>query len=623
MLPNDAVLRNIAQTWRAGQRDDARSALDAELVRHPDDAALLGLAGLLACEAGDTAAGAVYLRRALAIDPTDPATRINLLTALISLDLIEEAAAVGRGADTANPKVARLMGYVAQQQGRHDDAVRLYSAAVAAMPGDARTWNNLGNARDATNDLIGAMAAFREASRLQPTDPAPRVNAAKALAKAGHHGDRLRWMRAAVADIPADRDIQVESGLAEATERHFDAAEAAFRRAIELDPAHPEAYLELGLLLENLNRIDDLDALVTAAHQRGVEPRQIALIAAWLARRRGQWQLAAERARDIDEAILPLRRHHLLADIADRMGDAATAFAEFEAMNVHAQATAPAVTAPTYREQIAGQTVLLAREGVAAIGPAATERTRRAPAFIIGFPRSGTTLLDTLLMNDARFHVMEELPILPIVEEDARRHAGGELVADANAMRRLYFDTLDDIAPAPSGTQVIDKHPLHMGRIPLLHRVFPEARVVMVERHPCDVVLSCFMANFQLNHAMRHFTSLSEAASLYDTIFSDFERAIDLLPIKLHRIRYEDMVDDLEGQLRPLMEFLGVSWNPAVLDNQASAAGRGHIRTASYSQVTEPIYRRAAGRWERYRPQMDSVLPLLAPWCERMGYRLD
>jgi hypothetical protein len=92
--------------------------------------------------------------------------------------------------------------------------------------------------------------------------------------------------------------------------------------------------------------------------------------------------------------------------------------------------------------------------------------------------------------------------------------------------------------------------------------------------------------------------------------------------LKVHRVRYERMVEDLEGEMRPLLDFLGLEWSADVLDNRASAAKRDHIRTASYSQVTEPIYRRAAGRWERYRDRMAPALPILAPWAERLGYRL-
>jgi hypothetical protein len=130
------------------------------------------------------------------------------------------------------------------------------------------------------------------------------------------------------------------------------------------------------------------------------------------------------------------------------------------------------------------------------------------------------------------------------------------------------------------------------------------------------------MANFQLNQAMREFTTLEGAARTYGAVFDHWTRAESLLPLQVHRIRYERMVNDLEGEMRPLLGFLGLDWDPKVLDNRAAAAKRDHIRTASYSQVTEPIYRRSAGRWERYRRQMEPVLPILAPWAERMGYEI-
>jgi hypothetical protein len=159
-----------------------------------------------------------------------------------------------------------------------------------------------------------------------------------------------------------------------------------------------------------------------------------------------------------------------------------------------------------------------------------------------------------------------------------------------------------------------------MARMPLIHRLFPDAKVILVERHPCDVVLSCFMSNFTLNRAMRQFVTLEGAARLYDTVFDAWSRAVELLPISHHAIRYERMVEDTEGEMRRLLDYLEIEWTPSVLDNQAAAARRSHISTASYSQVTEPIYRRASGRWERYREQLAPVLPILTPWAARMGY---
>jgi tetratricopeptide (TPR) repeat protein len=385
------------------------------------------------------------------------------------------------------------------------------------------------------------------------------------------------------------------------------------------------AYVELGLLLENLNRVDDLAALVAELEGAGIEEPELNFIKAWSLRRQGRLAKAMELARAVPPSIDRMRRAQLIAELADRLGDEEAAFAAFSEMNEAAVEQTHQSEEADFREEVARDTALLTPARVAAWSPVQPDRIPPSPIFIVGFPRSGTTLLDTLLMNIGSLHVMEELPVM---RQSEIALGGADRLAtlstqEANALRERYFEVLQDISPPQSSQQtIIDKYPLHMARMPLIHRLFPDAKIVLVERHPCDVALSCFMANFTLNRAMRHFVTLEGAARLYDTAFEAWTRATDLLPIEVHAIRYERMVQNLEGEMHRLLDFLQIPWDPAVLDNQGAAAKRTHITTASYSQVTEPLYRRASGRWERYRKQMEPVLPILAPWAERMGYPL-
>ena len=208
-----------------------------------------------------------------------------------------------------------------------------------------------------------------------------------------------------------------------------------------------------------------------------------------------------------------------------------------------------------------------------------------APIFIVGFPRSGTTLLDTLLMNMPDLHVLEEMPVLREVEAaiagDDRPRRSWTRRRRRGCARTISRRSTRSSPPAP-GQIVVDKHPLHMARMPLVHRLFPDARIIFVERHPCDAVLSCFMANFKLNHAMRSFTDLEEAARTYDAVFDAWTRAEALLPLNVHRVRYERMVEDLEGEMRPLLDFLGLPWDEEVLDNRAA---RGDARPCPHRQL--------------------------------------
>jgi len=606
---------------RRGDRAGARAAVETALAGEPDAPALLAFAGLLAAQSGDPGGAVPHFRRAMALDPDDLSMRSNLATALIATGALDEAGSVcadGRG----DPKLMRLGAYVHQASGRLAAAAAAYEAVVAAFPADFESWNNLGNVRGALGDADGAIAAFQRAIVLRPDIVEMVINLSEVLSAADRQEERLAVMREAARVSPDNAVVQNELGLAAASVRDFETAEAAYRAAIRLDPHSVSAWLELGLLLENLNRVDDLAALVGEAEATGLTGAELGFVKAWALRRQGRFEEALPLAEATPSTINPVRRAQLLAELYDRLAQPERAFPAFEAMNQAALAAKPAPAGPTYRERIAAAAAVVTPERVAAWSAFEVVPEPPSPIFIVGFPRSGTTLLDTLLMNIADFHVLEELPVISDVEvamaadSDLGRMSAGE----AKAMRAYYFERLARHSSPSPGKILVDKHPLHMARMPLIHRIFPDARVIFVERHPCDAVLSCFMANFQPNHAMRSFTNLLEAARTYDVVFDAWTRAETLLPIRAHRVRYERMVEDLEGEMRSLLGFLGRDWDPAVLDNQAAAAGRGHVRTASYSQVSEPIYRRAAGRWERYRAQMAPVLPILAPWAQKMGY---
>ena len=615
---------NLVPALAALQRGDpagARRAIDAALAAEPDALHLLAFGGLIATQSGDPAAAIVYQRRALALAPDDLPTRINLATALLATGALDEAGEVCSGGGD-EPRLLRIAGYVHQQRGRLDAAAAAYAQVVAAFPDDFETWNNLGNVRLAQGDPGGAVDAFQAALDLRPDVIPLFLNVSEALAQLERNEARQRVMRQAAALAPDDAAVLTELGLAESAMLAHAEAEAAWRGALRSDPRHLSAYLELGLLLENFNRIDELTQLLGQAEASGVAETELGFLQAWSLRRQGRFAEAQPVAEAIPATINPVRRARLLAEIADRLGEPERAFAGFAEMNEASLATRARPPGPSYRDLVERSAAQLTPEWRASWRKIDIVLEPPSPIFLVGFPRSGTTLLDTLLMNMPALHILEELPVLSQVDlalgDEARL---ADLDADeANRLRRLYYETLAGVSPPPAGATIVDKHPLRMARMPIVNRLFPDARIILVERHPCDVVLSCFMANFQLNQAMRSFTDLEEAARTYDAVFAAWTRAEAALPMRVHRVRYERMVEDPGAELRPLLAFLGLDWDEKVLDNQAAAASRGLVRTASYAQVTEPIYQRAAGRWERYRAQLAPVLPILAPWAERMGY---
>ncbi|HYN46593.1 MAG TPA: tetratricopeptide repeat protein, partial [Allosphingosinicella sp.] len=429
---------------RRGDRAGARAAIEKALAAEPDAPALLAFAGLLAAQSGDAAAAIPYFRRALAAAPADIAMRINLATALVATGALDEAGAVCAGGG-ADPKLLRLAAYVHQQSGRLDEAAAAYERVIAAFPDDFESWNNLGNARAALGDTGGAVAAFQQAIALRPDLVEMVINLSNVLGDADQVEMRQAVMREAARIGPDNANVQVELGLAEAAASDFEAAERAYREAIRRRPEFIAAYVELGLLLETQNRVEDLAALVDEAEERGLNGAEIGFLRGWTLRRQGRFAEALPLAEATPPSISPVRRAQLLAEVHDRLGHSERAFAAFAEMNRAALAGQSDADGSGYRNEVAARAALLTPERIAAWTAIEVDPTPPAPIFIVGFPRSGTTLLDTLLMNLPDLHVLEEMPVLDEVE----RALGGEerlaalSSAEANSLRLLYFEALE------------------------------------------------------------------------------------------------------------------------------------------------------------------------------------
>lgn len=616
MTPPPALLEAM-QAMRRGDMQGALDTVEAALPTAADRVPHLALAGHAALHLGLTERAIAYLDELLALRPDDRATRANLANALLSTGESGRAMALVEGAPEAS--LARIEGYIHQQEGRSEAAAAAYRRAIAADPNDLSSWNNLGNILAESGDIEGAIAAFERAITLAPADLPIYLNLAELLRVAQRHEARLKTLLDAGAFAPDDPKLLTETGMAHAALDDLDSAIASLERALEVAPDFGEAQLELGMIYESLNRVDDLAALI-ARTDKDSAPPEFAFLLAWQARREERFDDAQALAARIPETIHPLRRLHLIGGIADRCDDPDAAFAAFEGMNQAALAEATPLSGPSFREQVEADVAAWNEEwaaGWTAFEPAAAPS--RDPIFLVGFPRSGTTLLDTMLMGLDDLSVIEERPMAARTKALVEGDLAALTPAHIDELRSAYFDFAREYG-WDGKRWLVDKHPLNMTRAPLLHRLFPQARFIFAERHPYDAVLSCFMANFQMNFAMRSFTSLGEAARTYDAAFTAWHRATSLFPVDTHAVRYERLVVDPAGELAPLVDWLGLAWDDALLDHTQVARNRGRVRTASYSQIGEPLYTRAAERWRRYADHLAPVMPILRPWAERMGY---
>jgi hypothetical protein len=269
---------------------------------------------------------------------------------------------------------------------------------------------------------------------------------------------------------------------------------------------------------------------------------------------------------------------------------------------------------------------LAARRGLDGWSPFDIDRPQPDPVFLVGFPRSGTTLLNQILDSNSHVQTIEEKPTMAMLREIMlaipEGYPGAIPACDAidiDYMRRAYFDAVKQYVELDNPAVLIDKFPLHIAKAGLIHRVFPQARFLFAARHPCDVCLSCFMQNFRPNDAMANFFSLADTVALYVRTMQLWQVYHDKLPLSVHTVRYDAMVDDVEAETRKVCDFLGVPWQESQADFAQHALRRGKIHTPSYEQVSQPIYRGALGRWEKYREYFEPHLPALQPYIDQYG----
>jgi hypothetical protein len=244
--------------------------------------------------------------------------------------------------------------------------------------------------------------------------------------------------------------------------------------------------------------------------------------------------------------------------------------------------------------------------------------------FLVGFPRSGTTLLDRMLAAHPEIEVLEEKSLFAPLHQEWSEPGALEALADVNQAqiedaREIYRRELDRQRREPDRPVVIDKLPQNLAYLFLIHRLFPEAPVIFLQRHPLDACLSCYFQAFELEASMGYFLDLETTARYYDAVMRVATLSVEQLGNPLHSLRYEELVSAPRTVLEGVIDFLGREWREAVLDHRSSGAA-GSSDTPSYQQVSQPLYTRSIGRWRHYASQLEPVLPVLLPWVKRLGY---
>jgi len=412
----------------------------------------------------------------------------------------------------------------------------------------------------------------------------------------------------------------------------LDEAEFIFKQAIALSPSFAQTYFNLCDLLVEINRADELLSFIRSVPRKILEKSSSFLYYEALAEfRKENYEAAAEllEALDINEVIVEKKSAaiKLQGDVLHHNRNFKGAFDAYKAKNKYV------MNSYEYKKQEPEKYFIQQRAKITQIknlqekAPyvSATKKNWFQPTFLIGFPRSGTTLLDTILRTHSNIDVLEELPMVNKIYEglgyipsvsDIEAMGEAELETAAN----FYFNEVKKHTKVGAKKVLVDKLPLNIFHLPLINKVFPNSKYIIALRHPLDCVLSCWMQDFKLNPAMANMIRLERAVELYDTAMSLLQLSEDRYSLETHRVRYEDLVVDVESTISSLLHFLGLKWETDLKNYQKTALARGRINTPSSSQVIKPIYQTASYRWMCYEEFLRQQKTQLAHWIQEYGY---
>ena len=563
------LAQRAVQLYQAGEFLAATGLCCDVLELAPDQATALSVLYEIRTRQGNARAAEALLRRSIAFDPNNLAATNNLALLLLGKGAVAEAEVHARNAvriAPENPQAHNLMGMILTEANRPDVGEYHYRRVLELTTG---------------------------------RDPVLLANLAWNLTTQGRVAEARVLYHELLTAAPNVRQSLVGLARLEEADRNFEAAQRLLDE-VEKRYAHdPALRLARAVLLGRQQKYDDALSLIApiAGSEAPLGPNEL-----------------LEKGRLLDQL--------------QRYDDAWTAFAEGKRL-------AREISGISYMDDAAGEQISRLQRffvtGRLRLLPRADARTDVAqPIFILGFPRSGTTLIEQMLSAHPRIAAGDELPLIneitgimprlfasPLAYPEALAELWmGDQRSGLNYLRDHYLRRVAEMGiPGPGVAHFTDKMPLNETHLGLIALLFPRAPLIHVLRNPLDVMVSAFSNAFthgfhcaaDLQTAARHYIRIADLVRHYRS-----EMVLRYLPV-----HYEDVVSRPQDAVRTILDFIGEPFEPACL---APHENRRYARTASYAQVTQPLYSHSINRWMHYRRHLSPVIPTLQPIAEQLGY---
>jgi len=554
-------------------------------------------------------------RKALAMKPEFAEIHNNLGNALKEAGKTAEAVASFRTALSIRPDFAEVyyrLGNVLHESGQIDEAVINYRKALAIKPGFADVHNNLGNIFQQAARLDEAITSFRRALAIKPDFVEALNNLGNALQESGMTDEAITSFRRALVIKPDFAEAHNNLGNALQESGMTDEAEASFKKALLIKPDFAEALYNLGNLLQQSGRLDEAVASFRKAllirPYYGEAYRNLSVI---------------EKHTEVDDTVQKMEDLYGQKDLAheDRMhlGFAlGKIFEEFKQYDKSFRFIAEAnlLKRRSYEYSIQTDRDLFERIKKT-FSPAFFSSQQgsgcldETPIFIVGMPRSGTTLVEQILSSHPLvFGAGELMDLTNLTDSGCAGAATGQfpecvLHLDAAAFEKMGVAYIESLRRhSKKALYITDKMPHNFLRIGMIKAILPKARVIHCRREPMDTCLSIFKNYLGVKGSHKYAYDLIELGHYYRLYLDLMEHWERVLPGFIYDLRYEEMIIDQQKQTGRLLEFCGLAWNDACL---AFHKTKRRVQTASCAQVRQPIYKDSIQLWKQYETQLEPL----------------
>ena len=493
---------------------------------------------------------------------------------------------------------------------------------------------NLGILNLESGDLDASIPYFEKSKKLNPKSSQVYFNLGLAFSKKKEKIlAKINYKKAIKLD-PNNSLAFYNLGTIYQNNFETDKAEQYLKKSIDLNPNFILAFNNLFNLYDRSNQLDKYSELLERAQNSLSEKNLISFYSGINQYKKKNYQQAIEILENLkleeNNFIQNINRHTILAKSYDHIKNFDKAFYFFKSNNdLVKNYYGKNINEKIFINYVNQRVDFFNNFKVNKWKHYSKKNEFTDPIFLIGFPRSGTTLLDTILRTNKSVEVIEVKPILKNflikLEKETKNDFNQLYDLDQEyikEMQNFYFSEREKYQKNKKTKIVIDKLPLNIIHIGEILRIFPNAKFVLALRHPYDSVLSCFMQQFDLNPAMKNFLSLENSAILYDLVMRLWSIYKKIFKINLHIIKYEDVVIDFEKTTKEIFKYLDLDWSDDTKNFYLTAKNRIDISTPSYNQVTSPLYLKSLNRWKNYEKQFKDIKKYLDKWVNEFNYKI-